>query len=123
MESNLPVVLYGDGLKKALTMLNTIIKAEAGILLVDEYETVLHISVIQKVFKFMVEVAKKKNVQLFLTTHSLEVVDKLLYVNEDMLDDIFIIRLKKEENKTYARIIDGRETLDSRENYESVNLK
>lgn len=29
----------------------------------------------QKVFRFMVEVAKKENVQLFLTTHSLEAVD------------------------------------------------
>lgn len=114
----LPVALYGDGLKKALTMLNAIIKAEDGILLVDEYETALHTSVMQKVFKFMVEVAKKENVQLFLTTHSLEAVDKLLYANEDMLDDISIIRLKKKENKTYAKIMDGREALDNRENFD-----
>ncbi|WP_270428167.1 hypothetical protein [Fusobacterium mortiferum] len=66
----------------------------------------------------MVEVAKKENVQLFLTTHSFEAVDKLLYVNEDMLDDISIIRLKKKENKTYAKIMDGREALDNRENFD-----
>ena len=114
----LPVALYGDGLKKALTMLNAIIKAEDGILLVDEYETALHTSIMQKVFKFMVEVAKKENVQLFLTTHSLEAVDKFLYANEDMLEDISIIRLKKKENKTYAKVMNGKEALDNRENYD-----
>lgn len=114
----LPVVLYGDGLKKALTMLNAIIKAENGVLLVDEYETALHTSIMEKVFKFMVEVAKKENVQLFLTTHSLEAVDKFLYANEDMLEDISIIRLKKKENKTYAKIMNGKEALDNRENYD-----
>lgn len=114
----LPVALYGDGLKKALTMLNAIIKAENGILLVDEYETALHTSVMAKVFKFMVEVAKRENVQLFLTTHSIEAVDKFLYANEDMLEDISIIRLKKKENKTYAKIMNGKEALENRENYD-----
>ena len=106
--------------KKALTMLNAIIKAEDGILLVDEYETALHTSIMQKVFKFMVEggLAKKENVQLFLTTHSLEAVDKFLYANEDMLEDISIIRLKKKENKTYAKVMNGKEALDNRENYD-----
>lgn len=114
----LPVALYGDGLKKALTMLNAIIKAENGVLLVDEYETALHTSIMQKVFKFMVEIAKKENVQMFLTTHSLEAVDKFLYANEEILDDISIIRLKKKENKTYAKVMTGKEALDKRENYD-----
>ena len=113
----LPVALYGDGLKKALTMLNAIIKAEDGVLLVDEYETALHTSIMQKVFRFMVEVAKKENVQLFLTTHSLEAVDKFLYANEDMLDDISIIRLKKKDNKTYAKVTSGKKALENREEY------
>lgn len=114
----LPVVLYGGGLRKALTMLNVIIKAENGVLLVDEYETALQTSIMKKVFKFMVEVAKKENVQMFLTTHSLEAVDKFLYANEDILDEISIIRLKKRENKTYAKVINGKEAHDNRENYD-----
>lgn len=114
----LPVVLYGGGLRKALTMLNAIIKAENGVLLVDEYETALQTSIMKKVFKFMVEVAKKENVQMFLTTHSLEAVDKFLYANEDILDEISIIRLKKRENKTYAKVINGKEAHDNRENYD-----
>ena len=104
-------------MKKALTMLNAIIKAEDGVLLVDEYETAIHTSIMQKVFRFMVEVAKKENVQLFLTTHSLEAVDKFLYANEDMLDDISIIRLKKKDNKTYAKVTSGKKALENREEY------
>lgn len=113
----IPVALYGDGLKKALTMLNAIIKAENGVLLIDEYETALHTSVMQKVFKFVAETAKEQNVQLFLTTHSLEAVDKFLSADDDLIDDISIIRLNKKENKTYARIMSGKEAVKNREEY------
>lgn len=113
----IPVTLYGDGLKKSLTMLNAIIKAQNGILLIDEYEMSLHTSIMEKVFRFMIETAKKLNVQLFLTTHSLEAVDKLLKSNKDFLDDTYIIRLKKSDEKTYAKIIDGKQALENREEY------
>lgn len=113
----IPVALYGDGLKKALTMLNAIIKAENGVLLIDEYETALHTSIMKKVFKFMAETAKEENVQLFLTTHSLEAVDKFLSANSELIDDINIIRLKKKENKTYTKILTGKEAVKNREEY------
>ena len=114
-ENYIPISLYGDGLKKSLTMLNAIIKSQNGILLIDEYEMSLHTSIMEKVFKFIVETARKLNVQLFLTTHSLEAVDKMLKSNRNILDDMYIIRLRKSDEKTFAKIIGGKEALENRE--------
>lgn len=117
-ENYIPISLYGDGLKKSLTMLNAIIKSQNGILLIDEYEMSLHTSIMEKVFKFIVETARKLNVQLFLTTHSLEAVDKMLKSNRNILDDMYIIRLRKSDEKTFAKIIGGKEALENREEYD-----
>ena len=78
----------------------------------------LHTSIMEKVFKFIVETARKLNVQLFLTTHSLEAVDKMLKSNRNILDDMYIIRLRKSDEKTFAKIIGGKEALENREEYD-----
>jgi len=114
----IPISLYGDGIKKALSILNKLIKSRDGILLIDEYEMSLHTSIMNQFFRFMIETSKKLNIQLFLTTHSLEAVDKLLKSNKDNLDEINVIRLRNQSEKTYAKVIDGKKALENREDYE-----
>jgi AAA15 family ATPase/GTPase len=55
----------------------------------------------------MLSTCKKRNIQLFLTTHSIEALDYILGCNGTDLSEIRIITLKKKDNKTYSRIIDG----------------
>ena len=114
----MPISLYGDGMKKALTMLNAIVNTENGVCLVDEFETALHISAMREVFSFVVEAAKKSNVQLFMTTHSLEAVDELLEGISDNLHKVRVIRLKKKKGKTFSYILDGYEAMESRKEYD-----
>lgn len=114
----IPLSLYGDGLKKVLLLLDSIISVKDGILLIDEFETGLHTSIMKKVFKFMSEIAETLNVQLFLTTHSLEAVDKLLEGNSEFLEGIRLIRLKKKNGNIYTRTLDGNEALKNRKEYD-----
>lgn len=114
----IPLSLYGDGMKKALTILNAIVAAKGGIVLIDEFETALHTSVMNSVFKFMVDVAKTLQVQLFLTTHSIESVDKLLDASRGRLDDVRVIRLKKTKDKMYAKVTTGDIALENRMEYD-----
>lgn len=114
----IPLSLYGDGLKKVLLLLDSIISVKDGILLIDEFETGLHTSIMKKVFKFMSEIAETLNVQLFLTTHSLEAVDKLLEGNNEFLESIRLIRLKKKNGNIYTRTLDGNEALKNRKEYD-----
>jgi len=119
MEEYVPLALYGDGMKKALTILNAIIEAENGIVLIDEFETALHTTAMAQVLKFMLTVAKDLNVQLFLTTHSLEAIDTLLKCDEENVDRIKVVRIRKKENRVYADTIDGAESLYFRKKYKS----
>lgn len=114
----IPLSLYGDGMKKALTMLNAIINTRNGIALIDEFETVLHTSAMKKVFSFVMEAARTLGVQLFLTTHSLEAVDKMLETGGEYIENMRIIRLKKKNGKTYSHIMNGREALENRKEYD-----
>ncbi len=124
VESNLPEYLplsmYGDGMKKTLTILNALVSSENGIVLVDEFETALHTSAMENVFRFVISACKKLNVQLFLTTHSIEAVDKILKCSNEEIDNIRIITLKKDDvsEKTLARVLKGSEVLEDRKNFD-----
>jgi len=123
VESNLseylPLSMYGDGMKKALTILNALVSAENGVVLVDEFETAIHTSAMENVFKFMILAAKELNVQLFLTTHSIESIDKILRCAGKETDNIRLITLKRdtETRKTLSRNLAGSEVLKDRESF------
>lgn len=114
----IPLALYGNGMKKALTMLNAIVNTENGVVLIDEFETALHTSAMEKVFSFVLEAACKSGVQLFLTTHSLEAVDRMLESAGDYADQMRIVRLKKKNGKTFSRVMNGCEALENRRDYD-----
>ncbi len=118
-KGTLPLVAYGDGMKKVLMLLNAVMAAEGGVVMVDEFETAIHTTAMIKCFKFILAVAEKLDVQMFMTTHSLEAVDKLLASGDEMLENIRVIRLKKRDNKTYARVLTGKEAKQDREKYDA----
>lgn len=118
--SEKPLSVYGDGMKKALTILNEMIAAKNGLVFIDEFETALHTTAMEKVFNFMLSLAKRLNIQLFLTTHSIEAVDKMLLSAKDdeNIDSLRIVRIKKKATKAFARVQKGSVALEKREENE-----
>lgn len=113
----LPLNVYGDGMKKVLLLMSAIVKSKDGILLVDEFETSIHTSGLNTVFNWVVKTCKKLNVQLFVTTHSEEAIDKLLNSSTEALNSIRVITLYKKENQTVARVLDGEKALDAKNTF------
>lgn len=117
----MPLSSYGDGVKKTIALVKGIAEAKNGVLVVDEIETSLHASALKKMFIWLVKMCKEFNVQLFMTTHSLEVVDAMLNCcdknnkNEDL---IRVITLVKKENQTVARVLTGEKALQVRDEYD-----
>ncbi len=115
----MPLSTYGDGIKKVLLLSNAIAKAADGILLIDEIETSIHKKYYDDIFRFIVKACKAFQVQVFITTHSLEAIDGLLATQdyrEQVTDDVIsVVTLKREENQTYARVLSGREVFENRE--------
>lgn len=83
-----PLSTLGDGVKRALTIAMAITSIDGGILLIDEVESAMHTSVLQRVFDWLISTCRERDIQLFVTTHSLEAVDTMLSVEEDRLNEI-----------------------------------
>jgi hypothetical protein len=116
---NMPLATYGDGIKKVLVLANAIAGAAGGVLLIDEIETAIHKKYYDDIFRFVIKACKAFNVQVFITTHSLEAIDGILatsdYDAQDEEDDIKVVTLKRENDSTFSRVLPGREVFTNRE--------
>jgi len=118
---NMPLSTYGDGVKRALVLANEIAKARGGILLIDEIETSIHRQYYDDIFRFVTKACLQYNVQLFITTHSLEALDGILntqdYDKSPKTDNINVITLRKAGDKTLSRSMRGAEVYKDREDF------
>ena len=108
---------YGDGMKKAMLLLSALLRAKDGILLLDEFETAIHISVMGKIFKWIIENASKLNVQIFMTSHSIEAINSVLKCCPEMQSDIRMITLVNTENGVKVRNVDAVKAIQLMDDY------
>ena len=96
-----PISVFGDGVSRLLTMALMLVKVKEGILLIDELGTAIHTEALQFFFKWLVNWSRKMKVQIFATTHSLEVIDALLVANTDD-DQLVLYRIEPNNSETHA---------------------
>ena len=80
-----------------------LVPAQNGYLLIDEVDTGLHFSVMTKMWRMLIESAKRLNVQIFATTHSMDCIHALAEVHQQMKltpDDLMLHRLVAGMDKT-----------------------
>lgn len=81
-----PLGSYGEGMRRLLALSLSLIRAEGGVLLVDEIDTGLHYSIMGDMWRLVVQAAKQADVQVFATTHSLDCVKGLAWLCENHPD-------------------------------------
>lgn len=115
----LPLTVYGDGLKKVIQLATAILHVKNGVLLIDEFETAIHTSAMTKIYEWILKTCKKLNIQLFLTTHSKEALQKILALNSDieLKDDITLFTLYKKNGKTIARKLSAERAIEADYNF------
>lgn len=115
----MPLYTFGAGTQKSLLLVGVLYKSRDGILLIDEIDTGLHLSVFDEVFSSLIKLSKRLNVQLFITTHSIECIDSLISCSNNLglENETRMITLKKGSSETLSRILGGKEALLSRDNY------
>lgn len=109
-----PLSVQGDGLRRALVLATSVSFASDGFLLIDEIETALHPDVLESVMRFLVKACRERNVQLFVTTHSLEAVDAILAGMDDHTEDLVAFRLPTQGSGHPLKRFGGRTLVDSR---------
>ena len=92
----MPIGSYGDGLRRLLELRLNLEAAANGFLLIDEIDTGLHWTIMEDLWRLLVEVAKKSNVQIFATTHSLDCIKglgSLMRSQPDLAGDVSIQKM------------------------------
>ena len=96
-----PLSTFGDGLKRVLGLAGQVLMSQNGLLLIDEIDTSIHISVLADVFKWFVSACKQYNVQVLATTHSLETVRSIVNaVTSDEACEMVVYRLEQIKGKS-----------------------
>jgi ABC-type branched-subunit amino acid transport system ATPase component len=100
-----PISSMGDGIWRILNLVLALIDAKGGVLLIDEIDTGLHHSVMDKMWTLVNETAKRLNIQVFATTHSRDCVMSLATICHQAVSDtseITIQRLERDQETTVA---------------------
>ena len=72
-----PINYYGDAVKKVITYIGTILNYKlifGRYILIDEIENGIHYTVQKEIWQILFKMCKKFDIQLFSTTHSLEMI-------------------------------------------------
>jgi len=103
-----PLSVFGDALRRALLLAGTVFSLkDGGVLLIDEIETGIHVSTLQRVMNWLTGIARELRVQVVATTHSLEAVDAMALGIPDGLSDLVTYHLDQTEQETRVKRIDG----------------
>lgn len=114
----IPLELYGDGMKKAILLMSAVIASKNGILLIDEFETSIHTSAMNKIFSWILSTAVKLNIQLFITSHSKEAIEKVLKCDPTLQDKMNLYTLYKKDDSTLTRKLSCYEAIEAMDDYD-----
>lgn len=103
-----PINAFGDGFRRALVYAICMPQCAGGVLLIDEVETAIHYSALCDVFRWLVEAATMHNVQLFITTHSLEAIDAFIEATPETPDTTFFRLYDSGKGTAILRIAEER---------------
>jgi AAA15 family ATPase/GTPase len=109
----IPLNCFGDGIKQVLKIFDTIMRAEDGIICIDEFDSALHTTKMEETIKIIIEACQELNIQMFLTTHNKEALEKVLQASKrlNLLDRVNVIRLRKHPDMTIPYHWDGSNAL------------
>ena len=97
-----PLGSYGDGMRRLLALALAFVQTAGGVLLVDEIDTGLHWTVMEDMWRLVVDTARKSSVQVFATTHSYDCIRgfaSLVESRPDLASDVSIHKIERSLDK------------------------
>lgn len=104
LDSMIPLNMCGSGFVRAAVIFAACLAGDAQILLIDEIGSGLHHAAVRPLIEALLTVSEQQSVQVFATTHNLEVLRSL---EETLSDDSFIRFRDKTVAYALAKRLDG----------------
>lgn len=97
---------FGDGLKQYIAIIADLYAHKNGYLFIDEIDTGIHYSSLDRLWEIILTLSKKQNVQVFATTHSRECIESYCRVATKLHDqDITFTTLVKNKERQIKAIV------------------
>jgi AAA domain, putative AbiEii toxin, Type IV TA system/AAA ATPase domain len=96
-ERPVPIGSMGDGMWRMMAMAIAIAQCKGGVLLIDEIDTGLHYTVMEKMWRLIFGAAKELDVQVFASTHSYDCIKSLAdlcYSETDASENVTLQRIE-----------------------------
>lgn len=95
-EERIPIGSLGDGIWRMFALAISMSRTKGGLVLIDEVDTGLHHSVMEKMWSFINDVSKETKTQVFATTHSYDCVTALASIcsEKESASEITISRIE-----------------------------
>jgi len=109
LERRIPLGNLGGGLRHLFALALNLSSAAGGVLLVDEIDTGLHYTVMADMWRLIIESARRFDIQVFTTTHSLDCVRALAEVREkypSLAAEVALHRIDKDAPRTVVYTMD-----------------
>lgn len=97
-DRRVPIGSHGDGMRRLLALAVVLTDVSDGLLLVDEVDTGLHWTVMEDMWRLVVETARESSIQVFATTHSYDCVRglaSLLTSRPDLAEEVSIQKMER----------------------------
>ena len=109
LDGPIPLRSLGDGIYRMFGIALTLVTSKNGLLLLDEVESGLHYSVLPDMWRFLFQIARRLNVQVFATTHSWDCIEAFQKASEeDAQGEGVLIRLENKNGDVKATVFDER---------------
>lgn len=110
-----PFPMLGDGLQTLLSIALAIMTSSGGAVLLDEFDSAIHYSVLADTWSRITTLANRYNCQIFAVTHSLECIKAALegVTKGSRVEDFMYLRLERSESGIASVPFDGQELKES----------
>ncbi len=96
----------GEGTNRYIEILASLLSNSNGVVFIDEIENGIHYTKLYDIWRAIIEIVQKEEIQLFVTTHDRESIEALAEASRDMnYSKISSIKLEKDENNAIFPII------------------
>ncbi|MHC4741789.1 MAG: AAA family ATPase [Planctomycetota bacterium] len=112
LENRIPMGTLGDGIRHLLTIALPLSRSRKGFVMIDEIDTGLHHSVMADMWRVLIETAKRLDVQVFATTHSLDCVRSLAWLYQRDPSLCHAVRLHRVDSTRDRTVVYGPDEIE-----------
>ncbi len=105
-ERSFDLTTYGEGIQRIFYIALAFASCRNGVILIDEFETAIHFSLLKEFTRLTQELAETFNVQVFLTSHSRECIEAFVE-NGYKTEEVTGFQMKSEGNEIISKRVVG----------------